>query len=106
MRNKQKETELIEKRNKAYKEANKYEAQIRKSLGISSNEELDLMEEGFFNQAKLKNNNQTDIENSNKIVQLINKNRGFEDEQKTDFKVRTETAAEKIANLINNSRGL
>lgn len=106
MRNKQKENELIEKRNKAYKEANKYEAQIRKSLGISSNEELDLMEEGFFNQAKLKNDNQTDIENSNKIVQLINKNRGFEDEQKTVPKVRTETAAEKIANLINKSRGL
>jgi hypothetical protein len=34
MRNKQKENELIEKRNKACKEANKYEAQIKKSSGM------------------------------------------------------------------------
>ena len=108
MRNRAKEQDLISKRNKAYKDANRYEAQLRKEMGMPVEEDLMAIEEyELVNLGTPRENKQDDINNSAKeIARIANEARGFVNKQVADPRVNEMTASEKLAESINKARGL
>jgi len=101
MRNKQRENELIKKRNRAYQDAEKYEAQLKKEMGISEGVELgDFDSNDFFNKTQVNNKHLDSKDEVNELVKLMNENRGFINEGEP-LKKESELAA-----LMNEARGL
>lgn len=99
LRNKQREKELIEKRNKAYKEADKYDNQLRKEMGILDNKDSEFIGLGdFYNKGKKEDDNTM----ANEIARLMN---GAHGEPSNKGKKEDDNImANEIARLMNEAR--